>query len=387
VAFAVVTVASLAAAHGEDANPAAPAPATVDTAAPSAAANADKGPNPSATAAEPEKPKLPWRGTILLFDQSVSTQTVGLGKDYQSADPTYEWWFAFKPRYVLYESKKSTFSLALWTNLYLELTNSDTTTTSQEPVIGSTFFTAPFSHVLIDSGGYKTSFNIGPRITLPTDKASREQGIYIGLGASSGLSQSIPLAGKGAKAFNSLSFSASAAYSHSLSQATQAVNPNLQRIRQDAVGRTFFSDQLGSAMFAQHRLNAAFSANLQITPRLGFGASYILLESWAYKPPYTQICVASTGCVTPDHVNDPQTFRVTPWALASFDYDATDELSVSLGYYNQTNQIGPEGVRRGPFWSPEARIFFTLTGNLDAIYERFIAPSPSTPAQTASAKP
>jgi hypothetical protein len=390
VAFAIVTVASLAAAHGEDANPAAAgsqAPAASDTSAPSTTPNADKGPAPSGVSAEMEKPKLPWRGTILLFDQSVSTQTVGVGKDYQSADPTYEWWFAFKPRYVLYESKKSTFSLGLWTNLYLELTNSDSTTTSQEPVIGSTSFTAPFSHVLIDSGGYRTSFNIGPRITLPTDVSSRNEGIYIGLGASSGVSQSIPLAGKGAKAFNSMSFSASAAYSHSLSKATQAVDSNLGRTRQDAAGRTFFSDQLGSGMFAQHRLNASFSGNLQVTPRLGLGLTYVILEAWAYRPPYTQICVTSTGCVTPEHVNDPQIFRVTPWALASLDYDATDELSVSLGYYNQTNQIGPEGVRRGPFWSPEARIFFTLTGNLDAIYERFIAPSSPTPAQTASAKP
>jgi hypothetical protein len=392
VALAIATTATLAFAHGEEASPATagPQPAPAPAAAPTPA-DADRGTTTAVPAEadkdkEQEKPKVPWRGSILLFDQSVTTQTVGLGKDYQSPDNTYEWWFAFKPRYVLFESKKASFSVGLWTNLYLEMTNSDSTVTSQEPVIGATSLSAPFSYALIDSGGYKTSFNIGPRITFPTDKASRNSGMYLGLGASSGLSQSIPLAGKSAKAFNSMSLSASGMYSHSLNKATQAVNGNLDRTRQDALGRTFFSDQLGGGMNAQHRLNASFSAGLQITPKLGLGLSYVILNSWAYRPKDSTVCVVLTGCVEPQRVNDPQIFRVTPWALASLDYDATDELSVSLGYYNQTNQIGPDGLRRNPLWSPDAHIFFTLTGNLDAIYERFIAPPPPAPTQTASAR-
>jgi len=391
VGLAIATTATLAIAHGEETSPPAPgqqsAPSTEATTAATVKADADKGVAPEAADAEKEKPKNPWRGSILLFDQSVTTQTIGIGKDFQSADNDYEWWFALKPRYVLYESKTSSFSLGLWTNLYLELTNSDTTTTSQEPVVGATSFTAPYSHTLIDSGGYKTSFNIGPRVTFPTDRASRDSGMYIGLGASSGISQSFPLAGKGAKAFNGLSFSASAAYSHSLNRATQPTNKNLERTRQDAVGRTFFSDQLGGGMNAQHRLNGSFSAGLQITPKLSLGLSYVILGAWLYRPPNEQICVALTGCTYPLGVNDPQIFKVTPWALASFDYDATDELSVSLGYYNQINQIGPDGLRRSPFWSPDAHIFFTLTGNLDSIYERIFAPPAPAPTQTASAKP
>jgi hypothetical protein len=378
--LAILTASSLVAAHGEDA-PAAPPPAPAaepSASGTTAAPEADKGAGAATPAPEEEQKKVPWRGSILLFDQSVTTQTIGIGKDYQSADPTYEWWFAFKPRYVVYESKHSSFSLGLWTNLYLELTNSDSTTTSQEPVLGSTSFTAPYSLTFIDSGGYKTSVNVGPRLTFPTDKASRNSGMYLGLGATLGLSQHIPLAGKGAKAFNSLSLSASGAYSHSLNRATTPTDPNLERTRQDAVGRTFLSDQLGPGMNVNHRLNASFSAGLQITPKLGLGLSYVILNSWVYTPKDEPVCVPLTGCTEPLRVNDPQTFRVTPWALASLDYDATDELSVSLGYYNQTNQIGPDGQRRSPFWSPDAHIFFTLTGNLDAIYERIASKPPAT---------
>ena len=53
----------------------------------------------------PQK-RLPWRGSTLLFDQSVTTQTVGVGQDYQSRNDLYEWWFAFKPRYFLFEKEK-----------------------------------------------------------------------------------------------------------------------------------------------------------------------------------------------------------------------------------------------------------------------------------------
>jgi hypothetical protein len=55
-----------------------------------------------------------------------------------------------------------------------------------------------------------------------------------------------------------------------------------------------------------------------------------------------------TGCVEPLRVDDPQTYRLNTWMLGSLDYEATDELSVSLGYYNLSNQIGPDGQRRSP---------------------------------------
>src|SRR5262245_53911126 len=93
----------------EDANPATSVPIVPGSPAGGAAPQtADQGPTPATTApaaSDEDKKKSPWHGSVLLFDQSVTTQTVGIGADYQSADPVYEWWFAFKPRYYLYESK------------------------------------------------------------------------------------------------------------------------------------------------------------------------------------------------------------------------------------------------------------------------------------------
>jgi hypothetical protein len=70
----------------------------------------------------------------------------------------------------------------------------------------------------------------------------------------------------------------------------------------------------------------------------------------------------------------------------SLDYDAIDEMTVSLGYYNQTSQIGPDGTRRNPLYSPDARFFLTLTGNLDVIYERLKARPPPPPSTEVHAR-
>jgi hypothetical protein len=75
-----------------------------------------------------------------------------------------------------------------------------------------------------------------------------------------------------------------------------------------------------------------------------------------------------TGSVTPSRVQDPQTFTVSPWFLANVDYELMPEFTLGLGYYNFTNQLAPDGTRRNPLWSPDARVFFDITANLDEIY-------------------
>jgi hypothetical protein len=91
----------------------------------------------------------------------------------------------------------------------------------------------------------------------------------------------------------------------------------------------------------------------------------------------------------PETDGSPTDYRVSTWLTTSLGYDVADELSVNLGYYNLANQIGPDGQRRSPFWSPSARVFLTLVGKLDAIYQRFVpqtnepAPTPATGSRPA----
>jgi len=356
----------------------------------SALALADRGDQgtPSAgtvlgTAESEEKPS-PWRGSVLLFDQSATTQTVGLGKDYQSADQTYELWFALKPRYTFYETKTTALSVGLWTNLYLELTNSDTTTTEHEPVLGATIVSAAISQTLWEQAGYKTSFSLGPRVTLPTDKESRNSGRYLSIGASGGLSQTIPMAGKAAPSFNYVKLGVSSIYGHPLNRYTTPTNEDIQQPRQDVAGRLVFDNQLRFGMNTRDSISVTFSAGVALLPKLELGLSYVITNSWTYWPTPANVLTTPTGPAAPQSIDNPTNHRVGTWALASIDYEALDEMSVGVGYYNQTGQIGPDGQRRSPLWSPDARIFLTVTGNLDIIFNHFTA-QPST-TQTASTK-
>ena len=373
VAFASALVAPLASAQES-----APAPA------PSPSADHAPAPAPVA-AAKPEKKPVAFHGSYILFDQSVTTQTIGLGSDYQSADPVYEWWVRFAPRYYLHETKDDDLSVNAWFNLYHEFTNSDETTQKNETVIGATSLWLQYARKIHRDGEYVTAISVAPlRLMLPTDKASRASGMLFGAGASVGISQTIPIQGKSAPALESARLGVSLIYNHPFTRATTAVNEDLDRTRQDAAGRTFLSDQLRGGTMPNHSLNVAATAGLQITPKLSFSTSYILLNSWSYRPTDASCAVQTlTGCVAVGENPDAPNFRVNTWLLTSLDYDLVNELSLGLGYYNFTGQLGPDGQRRNPLWSPDARVFFTVTANLDAVYERAVGGSASASANAA----
>jgi hypothetical protein len=318
--------------------------------------------------AEPEHATLPWHGTTFSFDQSVTTQTVGLGSDYQSYDPTYEWWFALKPRYWLYESKVESVSVSAWANLYLELTNSDTTTRKHEPLLGPTVLLATYGRTLRDVGDVKTQVSVSPRLTFPTDKGAYASGQLLGLGTTVSMSQTAPFsrAKDGPRGDAALTL----AYGHTFTRAMSPVSSDLHVLRQDASGRTFVSDVLRGTMNPAHALTASVGGGVRVVPRLNVSASYVMAWTWLYAPPDASVCSATGGCIVSDHVDAPSRTRVSTWLLLSVDVELLDEMSISIGYYNQANQLGPDGRRRNVLWSPDARFFLTLTANLDAIYQR-----------------
>jgi hypothetical protein len=359
----------------------------------------DKATQTGADASATQEKPSPWAGSILLFDQSATTQTLGVGKDYLSSNPTYELWFALKPRYTFYKTDTTSLSVGAWANLYLELTNSDSTTTEREPLLGPTILSASYGRTLFERNEYKTSFSVGPRVTLPTDKESRASGRYFSLGAGAGLSQSVPLRGKDASSFQSLSFGILSTYTHPFNRAIVPTTTNEDisgRPRQTTTPRTVDvgghlvpelaggTDILRNGMNVKDSLSVAFSGSAQLTPKLAFGMTYVISNAWAYWPPPVASIDISTGPAPVQAIDDPTNHRVTTWGLVSLDYDILDEMSLGVGYYNQTNQIGPDAQRRTPLWSPDARFFFTLTGNLDPIFRHLKSKPP--PAQTASAK-
>ena len=102
----------------------------------------------------------------------------------------------------------------------------------------------------------------------------------------------------------------------------------------------------------------------------------VWIGSWLYDSPSVPISLP-TGAILPTTVADPSAFRVRTWLTASLNYNLGDELSLALGYYNLANQIGADGTRRSPLWSPAARLFVNVTSSLDAIYERVTGKRPA----------
>jgi hypothetical protein len=347
-----------------------PALAQPPEAAGNAAASATTGVGALETPATATGARPRWHGSVLLIDQSMTTQTAGIGADYQSANPTYEWWIAFKPQVFLFERAKDRLSINLWTNLYLELTNSDTTTEKRELLLGPTYLWSSYARTLAERGGYKTTVTAGPRLTLPTDEAARAAGQYFVLGAGLGGAQAFPLRSKDARVLRGLRLGASAIYNHPFWAATTPINDDIHQLRQDLGGRTIIDDQLRGPLNAKHALNLYFTGDLQILSRLAFAASYVLLQQWSYEPTPAVVPTMTGPVVVGPGIADPTTYRVTTWLTSSFDYALTNELLVSLGYLNRALQLAPDGTRRNPFWSPEARLFLTVTCRLDAFYAR-----------------
>ena len=124
-----------------------------------------------------------------------------------------------------------------------------------------------------------------------------------------------------------------------------------------------------------HVFWAILDAGLQITPKLSVAADFITLNTWHY-PPSSNVSVHVAGGLAPVAAarNDNQ-FTQSTWFILSADYALLDELDLGLGYYNLANAVAPDGQARSVFgadtvwWSPDARLFFSITLNLDVLFD------------------
>ena len=321
------------------------------------------------------KNKDPIRGSTLVFDQAMSTQTAHLDPSPQlSYVPFYQWWISFRPRYNFNDKLR----LQARFDYYKEFTNSQNTTYEHEDVFGDIWTDLVYTTPLATYGRWKnTKVSAGLRALWPTSKASQGQGTYVALGATGGISQKVPLRGEDAPVLNSARFGLSLVYLHPFTSATTPNSfDNFGYVRQDVDGYSFTSHQLTGQPIVNHTLYAILDSGLQITPKMGFSLDLIWINQWHYAAGDATI----SGLTGPIHVAtspDDQQFTQLFWFLTSVDYELFDEVSLGLGYYNLANVISPDGTLRGPFyggqdsvfWSPDANIFFDVTANLDRIFE------------------
>jgi len=311
----------------------------------------------------------PLRGSTLIFDQSMTTQTVSLGSTPQSYVPLYELWFSLRPRYWFDEhwAIKGRFDYAK------ELTNYGSTTYRNEDVFGDIWTDLAYQGNL-DALWKATSGSLGARAIWPTSKVSQADGTYVTLGAVGAVSHTFDIHGPDARWLNNAHVGIIASVLHPFTTATTATYyGGFTRAREDVDGRSFLGDQLQGQTLDNIRAWVILDTGLQITPKLSFLADLISINHWHYAPS-TAAVSTSTGPYMVPRVNDQQ-FTQESWLFLDLDYALMDEISLGIGYYNLANALGPDGQRRGLFganniwWSPDARIFFDVTANLDAIFD------------------
>lgn len=324
------------------------------------------------TAKKDKKPeKLPWRGTALVWDNSATTQSVGMGKDYISDNPIYEMAWSFRPRYYLIDSDPHTLNVNMRFEVVQEFTNSDSTTKQHEAQFGNIWLNLSYGFTAYKNvdKGWMTQLNIGPRVIFPTDKYTYDNGTRLQIGGIVGVNQAFPFAGPEATWFPGGSVNASTAYQYNIMRTTTGENPNFTRERQDINGLTVLSSQLSGGAKVEHQLTTTVGASVDVTQKLHLSASYIWIQQWTYKFSQAPAIETALGPTQPNELPDAVNYRVLPYVLAGIDYDVIPEMTVGGGYYNVTNQLGEDGQRRNPLWSPDARVYFDVTANLDEIYK------------------
>ncbi|HTB73975.1 MAG TPA: hypothetical protein VK762_12060 [Polyangiaceae bacterium] len=314
----------------------------------------------------------PLRGSTFLFEQSMTTQTTQIQPSAeQSYVPLYEIWLSFRPRYYFNEhwNVRGRFDYTK------ELTNNQTTTFYREDVFLDIWTDLVYSAQL-DTLWPGTKVNVGARALWPTSKTSQANGTYVTLGAIASAVHKWELRGEDAPSFNNFHVGLSFTYLHPFTNATTPTQyGEFQYARQD-VGdddHSILSDQIQGQTIVAHTFWGALDTGLQITPKLALTLDAVLINQWHYLPTNSGI-VITTGPVNPPRLGDTQ-YTPNVWVIADVDYALCDEIDLSLGYYNLAGEIAPDGQRRGLFgsdnifWSPDARVFFDVTANLDALFD------------------
>jgi hypothetical protein len=340
-------------------------------------------------AAEEAPKKLPWRLTSFGWDHSATTETVGIGQDTQSRNPTYEMSFVLQPRYYLWEAADPTQSISLRGRLDLirEFTNSDSTTDEGEWTFSDFSIFPQYSVTAMKDGDFSTDFAVRlPTLGFPTSKTSANNGRIIQVGAMLIAAQAVPVMGTESPVLQTFTLTGRAGYSHWFTEATQPVNDDLNRVRTGPDGRALPGDQLGGAANVEHSITFDIIGALALHERVTWTNWFQWGLGYKYRFENVPICNASTGCVTPSTVDEPTNHSVTTLFNTELAFDVLKEMEIDIGYANLAPQIGPDGQRRNIFYSPDARVYLTFVAKLDEIYLSATGTRPPEPKTARSEK-
>ena len=327
-------------------------------------------------------PRVPWRGTSFKWEHAVTTQTIGVGADYQSSSgDNYSMSFAFLVNYYLVDQDAWRLNVYVAPSFGVELTNSDWTSTYREPLFDDLPVAGNVSGTLYktEDSAFVTSASGNLTLIFPTAPTSYHIGTYLTTSPRLSLSQTFPLAGEKSPVFKSFGAGLSGRWDHRFGAATTAVNADLARPRQTSGGSTYLSDQLSFSPLAQNTLRESISLDF---PQQWGSHELTLSGAFSFAQSFKPDLVGNdcevqlmTGCVKAQRDPDARTSQNSLGFSVALTYFPVPEAGVSLAYANMSGQLGPDGTRRNVFWTPDALFVADLYISFDAIYERITGPA------------
>ncbi|MBL0194473.1 MAG: hypothetical protein IPQ09_09690 [Myxococcales bacterium] len=344
--------------------PAEPAPAE-PAAAPAAAAPATgltlstgAPKKDAATPAKKEEPKKakkprPFAGTQLFTQVATATSTFAAGQT-QYQNPTTDMTLFFLPRYALSKD----WQIRARTTFTYEFTNSDTTTTRNEPRFGDTGLQL-FYRGIPAFAGIKPQVAVG--LTAPTSPESRARTMIVTPALTVQLFKSFELPREG-----ELDVIGFATYSHPLySNTTGGIRGDFPYKRACFGAGAGCDDQLGGSANASDILS--WSAIVSVTygkfsPAFWFNLSHQFL--YKFSP---ENDVDATRGLTAQRLSDPTTVRNGTYFSFWLDYEANSWLTPEIGYYMGRSTLRADGTFGNPFFDryQDMRVYLGANINID----------------------
>lgn len=342
----------------------------VSLAAASASAQPAATPRPSdQVAQEPAEsapPRLPpYHHTVFSWEHHVSAQTLGVGDQPQSANPTYTMGLATEARYYLRDDPGRLLSVRLVGGLFRELTNNDATTRQGEWSFIDTNLALVYGHRFLgptDTNG--TLLEVRPLVLgVPTSKTSYRSGRYFSAGAVVGLLNIRPILEGQYKPSLLSTVRLAVGYDRWFSRATVPTNPSLERVRLSPDGRSVAGDQLSGSSLVRDQITGSARIRFDFGDAVVWTTDFAFAPAWKYDlPERVELCgVVATGCTDVTVSEDDSRHVVTTQFNTEVSVRLAQSLSFEIGYGNSSNQLGEDGRRRNLFYSPASEFYVSLS--------------------------
>jgi hypothetical protein len=329
--------------------------------APARAQAADVG----ATKPQEAEKRPAYRGSSASWEHNLSAQTLGVGDDPQSSNPTYTMGLAVRPRYYLLDKPDGRLSVRGDAGIYREFTDSDATTRRGEWSLSDTELVLVYLRRLYGEADSDALLGeVRPlSLVLPTSKASFNSGRYFGPGVTLALTKTTPLLRGRFQPDLASVVRFGVSYRRWFARATVPTNPTLERVRLTPDGRSLPGDQLSGSSLIRDELTLSARFQLAFGERLSWTTDFGFQPAWKYDvAEQVEVCgVVATGCATVEVGEDDSRYLVRTQFTTELGVRLFAGLSFEVGYGSAGNQLGPDGRRRGVFYNPDAGFYVSLT--------------------------